>query len=227
MGTATRVLGWVGGIMVFFGLSAFVFMYALNSSGALSPGFLHTAISSIINYSSNSSNVLTTSSISASNESAIISQALSKISSNPNCNVLCLLSVNSQSSSISPFLTQSAVQTYQWLSLLVAIIGAVLIFLGYKFTRGFQALGRNLLTVAILSFVDTYVPLVFILPLLFKINISNISIRIPPNLFTPFVSVILMLDILFGVTGVILLVVGAIASKAEEKRYIKQVVPPK
>lgn len=209
---------WFGGIFLFFGLLFIIYLYSATSSGILSPHFTQTAISSIINYSTSSSASLLNSSVNNANLSAAVSAALSKISNQPNCSFLCALSSTLyKSTGINIPMSNSDISIFAILADVFAAAGVVLIFLSYKGYKRFQAVGRNTIAAAILSFISVYVPFTFIIPFFVQFPVAGYTIRIPPTLFAPFTSVLLMFDIIFGVIGAAVLVVSLILARRETR----------
>ncbi len=215
---------WIGGIMLFFGVIFFITLFSLNVSGVLSPQYFNSTIHQIINAS-------TSGSIYSGGQtlnSTQINQLASLIGQNPNCNILCFLSQQlSTKTNIMPFLTTSSLGLYQLILEVIMAIGAALMFLSYKgvYTK-LTAFGRTLLSSAIISFVSTYIPLMFIVPyFLSGVTIYSFTVSIPTSVVAPFTSVVLSLDIIFGVAGAIAFIIGAILLFRKNKLSKKELPP--
>jgi hypothetical protein len=141
------------------------------------------------------------------------------------------LSINKNLSSLNvpnlpvPFipLAVSDMEGYQFSAELLAAVGAALIIF-FNITdrrKMFKSLGKAAVSAALASFIILYLPLAYILPNYLKINAGHgIIISIPGNLFSPLTSVVLTLDIIFGVIGAVLLVFAYVLF--EEKRPSKK-----
>ncbi len=231
MGVLSGVGRWFGGVLLFFGLASFITLYALSASGVLSSTYAANTISTIVNYSI-SGNSLSGSSLPGINSTSNLNMSQLKqyiqsvLSKNPNCNIFCLATQKlSNSSSVNFPLTTSNIKDFQLVAGIAAAIGAVLVFLLYKGKDRFTALGRNVLSVSILSFVSVYIPLVYIIPYFFAVKVSSFTIRIPESVFAPFTSLVLTMDIIFGVIGAVLLVLGVVIYR--NKAGLRQASPPK
>ncbi len=218
---------WFGGAMLFFGLLSFITLFSLNTSGVLSPQYFNSALSQIINSSASPS--ITGNSALNSTQITYLESLLGTFqANNPNCNVLCLVSqkVGNQTNLSAP-LTASSLNLYQIIIELMAVLGAVLIFFSYpdKYTK-LTAFGRIPLSVAIISFVSTYIPLMFVVPYLFSgLKIGSFTLSVPASVVTPFTSVVIVLDIVFGVIGITLLIISAILL-ARKRRLSQKPLSP-
>ncbi len=213
---------WLGGILFFFGLISFITLYAANNSGVLSPQYLNSAIGQIANASSSCSSIGGIGSSCTANNTEVsqIESALSQFSTNnPGCNLGCLLtqelsqaSLTANKTGVSVPLSTSDTGLYQIIAEVVAVIGAVLIFFSYEGSKKLSALGRGFLSVSIISFVSTYIPLVYVFPyLLSNLTLDGFKLSIPASVTAPFTSLVLNLDIIFAIVGIVLIAIKYVA----------------
>ncbi len=219
---------WFGGALLFFGLFSFITLFSLNVSGVLSPHYFNSALSQIVNASTSSSIYSAGQSINSTQAAQLETLLGTFQANNPNCNVLCLISQHIEhQTGLSAPLTTSNLNLYQIILEIVAVLGAVLTIFSYKDTYAkFSALGKSSLAVAIISFVAIYIPLMFIVPYLFSgVKIESFTLHIPLSVIAPFTSVVLSLDIIFGIVGVVLLIIGAIFLAIKRRNTPKQPPP--
>ncbi len=192
-----------GGALLFIGLLTFIILYSLNNSGVLSNSYFSASIGQIVNASS--STAYGAAGYNSSQRAELQQTLVNFTQQNPGCaNLLCFatkqLNLNIPTS-------QNYLFNYEFLAAIAAIIGVVLLILSYEGGERLQAIGRGSISAAIISFVSTYLPLVFILPYLFSIPIQGLAIKIPASVMAPFTNLVLILDIIFGVIGVVLLII--------------------
>lgn len=200
----------VGGLLFVLGLIAFITFYALNSSGILGSAYLNEATGQIINSSG----------YNASQEH-LLEQTVSNFTRlNPGCaNLLCFVS---QQFKINLPTSSSNFSTYQLLAEIALVFGLILLIFSYEGGDRLRAIvGRGLLSAAILSFVSTYLPLVFILPYLLAIPIQGLSLSIPSSVTAPFTGVVLFLDIIFGAVGIALIILNLILLRRSRATPVK------
>ncbi len=210
---------WFGGIFLFFGLIAFITLYAANASGVLTSGYLSSAIGQIANSSASCSTFGLGGSSCANGTASQIEAALSSFkTSNPNCNIGCLITQELSQSSLtnktglSAPLSTSDTGLYQTIAEVVAAIGAALVFFCYEMSKRFTALGRSFLSVAIISFVSTYIPFVYVFPyVLSNLSLDGFKLTIPQSVTAPFTSIVLSIDIIFGIAGLALIILPYLA----------------
>ena len=216
MDLSDSLLRWLAGGLLFFGLAFFVVLYSANSSGVISQQYFNT----IVTQMENSSSAQGTSGANSTQASSILSTFQKD---NPNCNILCFADVQlfTQTTNLNTPLSTSNSSTYQTISEIVAVIGAILMFFAYKGSDKLFAAGRNLLSVGILTFVAVYLPLAFIFPaLLSTVTIHSISFSMPSGTAIPFLNILLSLDLLFGTVGIGLMILKYIVDvrkKSEPK----------
>ncbi len=209
---------WIGSTLLFFGMLAFISLYAINASGLLSAAYTNTAINEVVSASTGLNNVnVTTGKISNQSASQIEAVINKTLANNPNCSILCLPFAQQGTSGLGRFLSTSDIQLYQWFALLIAIIGGIMVAIFYEGAGKAIAIGRGLLSAAIISFVVLYIPLNYIIPDFLHLTISNITIVIPQSVFQPYTSVILFLDFIIGGIGAVVLATGVFANKPRAK----------
>jgi hypothetical protein len=212
----SKFIGWIGSGLLFLGILIFITFYAANSSGILSTQYLNNAIGQIANASVIQS--ITGQGQTAANVSSALNQLLSH---NPNCNILCLASgpASPSSTNTNPPISPSSSSLFQLLGEIIAVVGVVLIFFSYdEMGNKLVAIGRGALAASIISFVSTYIPFVFMLPYLISLTLFGLSIKIPVSVIAPFANLILTLDIIFGVIGVILMVIKFLFFRTPKSR---------
>ena len=215
LGNAGR---YIGGLLLFLGLLFFIVILAGFSSGFFSHSFAQSAINQIMGYTTSQyqlSNVVSPVNISSLN-STVIPQLNSKISY-INCGMGCLASSYLKSvSGINLPMNNIDLYHYELIALAIAIIGAVLMFFSYEKEKKLTAIGKNMISTAILSVVIFYIPLSFIIPYLFSLPISSFSLKIPTTVLSSFSSSILSIDIIVAVIGIVLWVVAGIIKKLKK-----------
>ncbi len=212
---------WFGGIFLFFGLLAFITLYAANTSGVLSSSYFNSAINQIANasVSCGSFGIAGTGCSSNSTKASQIESALNQFSTNnPNCNLGCLVTQELSQASLtnktglSVPLSTSDTGLYQIIAEVIAALGAVLIFFFYEGEKRVTALGRGFLSASIISFISAYVPFVYIFPyLLSNASIDGFKLTVPASVTAPFTGIVLSLDIIFAVVGIVLIVIKYLA----------------
>lgn len=213
---------WLGGGLLFIGLLLFITMYAANASGILSSQYLNNAIGQIANASANQAS-LPGQGQSASNITNILNSFLSK---NPNCNLLCLaMSPLESITNMNVPISTSSGALYQLLSEIAIAAGAILIFLSYEGAGSkFAAAGRTSLSAAIISFVSTYIPIMFILPYLLSFQLYGVTIKIPASILAPFTGLVLSLDIIVGIVGIVLILIRYIFFRKPKQQKLQQML---
>ena len=215
LGNAGR---YIGGLLLFLGLLFFIVILAGFSSGFFSHSFAQSAINQIMGYTTSQyqlSNVVSPVNISSLN-STVIPQLNSKISY-INCGMGCLASSYLKSvSGINLPMNNIDLYHYELIALAIAIIGAVLMFFSYEKEKKLTAIGKNMISTAILSVVIFYIPLSFIIPYLFSFPISSFSLKIPTTVLSSFSSSILSIDIIVAVIGIVLWIVSGIIKKLKK-----------
>ena len=206
---------YLGGLLLFLGLLFFTLIFAGFSSGFLSHSFAQNAVSKIVNYTVQQDELNNV--ISSTNTSGLTSTVTSKLNSQIsyiNCGMGCLASsFLKDSTGINLPLNNIDIYHYELISLGIAILGIVLIFFSYKKEKRFTAVGKNIISMAIISIVIFYIPLAYIIPILLSFSVSTYSIRIPTTIFSGFASTLLVIDIAIIVVGVVLMVIASILSR--------------
>ena len=204
----------LGGILLFVGLLGIITVYSAIASGMLSHSFAQNAISEIINYTlSNNLN----SQINVNNLSNAVSTQLSSVINQPNCGTLCMVSsAIKDSTGINLPLNGNYVNYYSWIVDALTAAGVVLIVLGYRSFSAMMAIGRNAVSVGIMSFVTTFVPIVFIIPTFATFTVSGFTVGVPYSVLQPFASALLNAEIAVGVAGAVLMIVSYILNRMKK-----------
>lgn len=206
---------YLGGLLLFLGLLFFTLIFAGFSSGFLSHSFAQNAVSKIVNYTVQQDELNNV--ISSTNTSGLTSTVTSKLNSQIsyiNCGMGCLASsFLKDSTGINLPLNNIDIYHYELISLGIAILGIVLIFFSYKKEKRFTAVGKNIISMAIISIVIFYIPLAYIIPILLSFSVSTYSIRIPTTIFSSFAGTLLVMDIAIIVVGVVLMIIASILSR--------------
>ncbi len=206
---------YLGGLLLFLGLLFFTLIFAGFSSGFLSHSFAQNAVSKIVNYTVQQDELNNV--ISSTNTTGLTTTVTSKLDSQIsyiNCGMGCFASSFLKDyTGISLPLNNIDIYHYELISLAIAILGLVLIFFSYKKEKKFTAVGKNIISMAIISIVIFYIPLAYIIPILLSFSVSTYSIRIPTTIFSGFASTLLVIDIAIIVVGVVLMVIASILSR--------------
>lgn len=206
---------YLGGLLLFLGLLFFTLIFAGFSSGFLSHSFAQNAVSKIVNYTVQQDELNNI--ISSTNTTGLASTVTARLDSQisyVNCGMGCLASsFLKDSTGINLPLNNIDIYHYELISLAIAVLGIVLIFFSYKREKKLTAMGRNIISMAIISIVVFYIPLAYIIPILLSFSISTYSVRIPTTIFSGFASTLLVIDIAVIVAGVVLMVIAAILSR--------------
>lgn len=206
---------YIGGLLLFLGLLFFIVFLAGFSSGFFSHSFAQSAINQIMGYTTSQyqlSNVVSPVNISALN-STVIPQLNSKISY-INCGMGCLASAYLKNvSGVNVPMNNIDLYHYELIALAIAIIGAILMFFSYEKEKKLTAVGKNMISTAILSVVIFYIPFSFIIPYLVSFPVSSYSLRIPTTVFSSFSSSILSIDIIVAVIGIVLWIAAGIIKR--------------
>ncbi len=205
----------LGGILLFIGLLGIITAYSAIASGMLSHSFAQNAINEIINYTL--SNSAFNSQINTNNLSNAVSTQLSSVINQPNCGTLCMVSsAIKDSTGISLPLNGTYVDYYSWIVDALTVMGIVLIVLGYRSFSAMMAIGRNAVSVGIISFVTTFVPIVFILPTFATFTVSGFTVGVPYSVLQPFASTLLNAEIITGVVGAVLIIASYILNRIKK-----------
>ncbi len=206
---------YLGGLLLFLGLLFFTLIFAGVSSGFVSHSFAQNAVSKIVNYTVQQDELNNV--ISSTNTSGLTSTVTSKLNSQIsyiNCGMGCLASsFLKDSTGINLPLNNIDIYHYELISLGIAILGIVLIFFSYKKEKRFTAVGKNIISMAIISIVIFYIPLAYIIPILLSFSVSTYSIKIPTTIFSSFAGTLLVMDIAIIVVGVVLMIIASILSR--------------
>lgn len=206
---------YLGGLLLFLGLLFFTLIFAGFSSGFLSHSFAQNAVSKIVNYTVQQDELNNI--ISSTNTTGLASTVTARLDSQisyVNCGMGCLASsFLKDSTGINLPLNNIDIYHYELISLAIAVLGIVLIFFSYKREKKLTAMGRNIISMAIISIVVFYIPLAYIIPILLSFSVSTYSVRIPTTIFSGFASTLLVIDIAVIVAGVVLMVIAAILSR--------------
>lgn len=206
---------YLGGLLLFLGLLFFTLIFAGFSSGFLSHSFAQNAVSKIVNYTVQQDELNNI--ISSTNTTGLASTVTARLDSQisyVNCGMGCLASsFLKDSTGINLPLNNIDIYHYELISLAIAVLGIVLVFFSYKREKKLTAMGRNIISMAIISIVVFYIPLAYIIPILLSFSISTYSVRIPTTIFSGFASTLLVIDIAVIVAGVVLMVIAAILSR--------------
>ena len=206
---------YLGGLLLFLGLLFFTLIFAGFSSGFLSHSFAQNAVSKIVNYTVQQDELNNI--ISSTNTTGLASTVTARLDSQisyVNCGMGCLASsFLKDSTGINLPLNNIDIYHYELISLAIAVLGIVLVFFSYKREKKLTAMGRNIISMAIISIVVFYIPLAYIIPILLSFSISTYSVRIPTTIFSGFAGTLLVIDIAVIVAGVVLMVIAAILSR--------------
>ncbi len=206
---------YLGGLLLFLGLLFFTLIFAGFSSGFLSHSFAQNAVSKIVNYTVQQDEL--TNIISSTNVTGLTSTVTAKLNSQIsyiNCGMGCLASsFLKDSTGINISMNNIDIYHYELASLAIAIIGIVLIFFSYKKEKKLVAVGKNVISMAIISIVLFYIPLAYIIPILLSFSVSTYSVKIPANIFSGFAGTLLVIDIALIIAGVVLMIIAAILSR--------------
>lgn len=206
---------YLGGLFLFLGLLFFTLIFAGFSSGFLSHSFAQNAVSKIVNYTVQQDELNNI--ISNTNTSGLTSTVTSKLDSQIsyiNCGMGCLASsFLKDSTGINLPLNNIDIYHYELISLGIAILGVVLVFFSYEKERKLTAIGKNIVSMSIISIVIFYIPLAYIIPILLSFPVSTYSVRVPTIIFSGFASTLLVIDIAILILGVILMTVATIISR--------------
>lgn len=206
---------YLGGLLLFLGLLFFTLIFAGFSSGFLSHSFAQNAVSKIVNYTVQQDELNNI--ISSTNTTGLASTVTARLDSQisyVNCGMGCLASsFLKDSTGINLPLNNIDIYHYELISLAIAVLGIVLIFFSYKREKKLTAMGRNIISMAIISIVVFYIPLAYIIPILLSFSVSTYSVKIPTTIFSGFASTLLVIDIAVIVAGVVLMVIAAILSR--------------
>ncbi|MCL4375924.1 hypothetical protein M1558_00315 [Candidatus Parvarchaeota archaeon] len=206
---------YFGGLLLFLGLLFFTVIFAGFSSGFLSHSFAQNAVSKIVNYTLQQDQLNNI--ISNTNTTGLTTTVTAKLNSQIsyiNCGMGCLASSYlKDSTGINLPLNNIDIYHYELISLAIAILGIVLIFFSYKREKKLTAIGRNIISMAIISIVIFYIPLAYIIPILLSFSVSTYSVKIPTTIFSGFAGTLFVIDIALIVAGVVLMIVAAILSR--------------
>lgn len=206
---------YLGGLLLFLGLLFFTLIFAGFSSGFLSHSFAQNAVSKIVNYTVQQDELNNI--ISSTNTTGLASTVTARLDSQisyVNCGMGCLASsFLKDSTGINLPLNNIDIYHYELISLAIAVLGIVLIFFSYKREKKLTAMGRNIISMAIISIVVFYIPLAYIIPILLSFSVSTYSVKIPTTIFSGFAGTLLVIDIAVIVAGVVLMVIAAILSR--------------
>ena len=206
---------YLGGLLLFLGLLFFTLIFAGFSSGFLSHSFAQNAVSKIVNYTVQQDELNNI--ISSTNTTGLASTVTARLDSQisyVNCGMGCLASsFLKDSTGINLPLNNIDIYHYELISLAIAVLGIVLIFFSYEREKKLTAMGRNIISMAIISIVVFYIPLAYIIPILLSFSVSTYSVRIPTTIFSGFAGTLLVIDIAVIVAGVVLMVIAAILSR--------------
>lgn len=206
---------YLGGLLLFLGLLFFTLIFAGFSSGFLSHSFAQNAVSKIVNYTVQQDELNNI--ISSTNTTGLASTVTARLDSQisyVNCGMGCLASsFLKDSTGINLPLNNIDIYHYELISLAIAVLGIVLVFFSYKREKKLTAMGRNIISMAIISIVVFYIPLAYIIPILLSFSVSTYSVRIPTTIFSGFAGTLLVIDIAVIVAGVVLMVIAAILSR--------------
>ncbi len=209
---------YIGGLLLFIGLLFLIVIMAGFSSGFLSHSFAQTSVSTIVNYTVQQDQL--SSVITPVNTTGLVSTVTPVLNSKIsyiNCGMGCLASSFIQSSTgISIPMDNIDLYHYELLSLALVIAGIILIFFSYRKERKLTAIGKNAISVSIISLVLFYIPFAYIIPILVTFPVSSYSLRIPSSVFAAFTGTLLFMDLALIIIGAILLVTAAIITRVRK-----------
>ena len=206
---------YLGGLLLFLGLLFFTLMLAGFSSGFFSHSFAQSAVTQIVNYTAHidQQNSIISSTNITGMKSTVTARLDSQISY-VNCGMGCLASSFLKTATgVSIPMNNIDIYRYELISLIIAAVGAVLIFFSYKREKKLTAIGRNIISMSIISIVVFYIPLAYIIPILLSFSVSNYAVKIPASIFSGFSASLLVMDIAIIVAGTVLMVIAAILSR--------------
>ena len=210
---------YLGGLLLFLGLLFFTLIFAGFSSGFLSHSFAQNAVSKIVNYTVQQDEL--NSLISKVNTTGLTTAVTAKLNSQisyVNCGMGCLASsFLKDSTGINLPLNNIDIYHYELISLAIAILGIILIFFSYKKEKKLVAIGKNVISMAIISIVIFYIPLAYIIPILLSFSVSTYSVKIPTTIFSGFASTLFVIDVALIIAGVILMIIAAIIARIGRK----------
>ena len=210
---------YLGGLLLFLGLLFFTLIFAGFSSGFLSHSFAQNAVSKIVNYTVQQDELNNL--ITKTNTTGLTTTVTAKLNSQisyVNCGMGCFASsFLKDSTGINLPLNNIDIYHYELISLAIAIIGVILIFFSYKKEKKLSAIGKNIISMSIISIVIFYIPLAYIIPILLSFSVSTYSVKIPTTIFAGFAGTLFVIDIGLIIAGVILMVVAAILSKVGKR----------
>ncbi len=205
----------LGGLLLFLGLMFFVLLFAGFSSGFFSHSFAQSAVSKIINYTVSQDQL--TNIISKTNTTGLINTVTPKLDSQisyVNCGTGCLASSYLKDvSGINIGMNNIDLFHYEIISLVIAVIGVILIFFSYEKEKKLTAIGKNMISMSIISSVLFYIPLMYIVPFLLSFTVSSYSLKIPNTVFSGFASYLFVMYLGIIIIGAVLMAVAAIISR--------------
>lgn len=207
MGVLSGIGRYLGGLLLFIFLSSFIFLFAINSSGILTPQYTNKIIASVYNSSLSS----TTSSLNSSSLSALESKL--NLSSAGVLGLLAGSSNSGRSNFLVSLLSSSKLYEEEYFSLLFVAVGFLLILFSSHGGSKFKNTGKTMLSVSILTAATVFGIFYVFLPMFSNINISGMLIKLPLSLFSPFTNQVFFISIAVAVLSVILVVIGYIVDK--------------
>lgn len=206
---------YLGGLLLFLGLLFFTLIFAGFSSGFLSHSFAQNAVSKIVNYTIQQDELNNI--ILKTNTTGLASIVTAKLNSQIsyiNCGMGCMASsFLKDSTGINLPLNNIDIYHYELISIVIAIIGIVLIFFSYKKEKKLTAIGKNVISMSIISIVLFYIPLAYVIPILLSFSVSTYSVRVPTTIFSGFAGTLLVIDISLIIAGAVLIVIATIISR--------------
>ena len=206
---------YLGGLLLFLGLLFFTLIFAGFSSGFLSHSFAQNAVSKIVNYTVQQDELNNI--IAKTNTTGLTTTVTARLNSQIsyiNCGMGCFASsFLKDSTGVNLPLNNIDIYHYELISLAIAIIGVVLIFFSYEKEKKLTAIGKNVISMAIISMILFYLPLAYIIPILLSFSVSTYSVKIPADIFSGFAGTLLVIDIALIIAGVVLMVVATILSR--------------
>ncbi len=208
----------LGELLLFLGLLFFTLIFAAFSSGTLSHSFAQNSVSKIVNYTlaQDSLNSIV-SKINTTGLAATVTSRLDSQISYINCGVGCFASsFIKDSTSVSIPMDNTNIFHYEIISLIAAILGVILIFFASTGEERFRAIGRNIVSMAIISIVIFYIPLTYIVPYFVSPAVASYSIHLPPTLFSSFSATLFLIDIVIIIIGVVLIIIAGIMKRIKQ-----------
>ncbi|MGC8681903.1 MAG: hypothetical protein ACP5RE_02265 [Candidatus Acidifodinimicrobium sp.] len=194
MGILSGVGRYVGGLLLFMFLSSFIFLFAINSSGILTPQYTNKIIASMYNSSLNSTELSALKGLNSSSSGVL--GLLAGSSGSGGSNLLVSL------------LSSSKLYEEELLSLIFAVVGFVLVIVSSSGGSKFKNTGKTILSISILTAATVFGIFYVFLPMFSSIDLDGVLIKLPLSLFSPFTDQVFLISAALAVASIMLLILG-------------------